>query len=251
VLQTANGKSRALLIQIKKIYDISDDTKLLSKILEIHLYPKFLEFADKNNYNIVLPDKQNYYPDLSFVDKNDENNKFALDLKTTYRLEKKPDFIRGFTLGSHGEYFINRNSDKNIQFPYNKYKGHFCLGIIYTRLNKKKFPEIYRIKDLKRIISAIGEFQFFACDKWAIASDKGGSGNTANIGSIKYIPDIIEGNGLFKNLGEECFDDYWINYGKIIDIQTNKPITSLEKFLAYKGKDVSLINYGTFKKKRY
>ncbi|MFP6141968.1 type II restriction endonuclease [Helicobacter pylori] len=41
-----------------------------------------------------------------------------------------------------------------------------------------------------------------------IASDKGGSGNTANIGSIQYIDDILQGNGVFKNLGEQIFDEY-------------------------------------------
>jgi hypothetical protein len=34
----------------KNIYTISADTKIVSKILEIHLFPKLLEFADKNNY---------------------------------------------------------------------------------------------------------------------------------------------------------------------------------------------------------
>ena len=40
-----------------------------------------------------------------------------------------------------------------------------------------------------------------------IASDSQGSGNTANIGSIVRIEDILSGNGVFKNLGEEWFDE--------------------------------------------
>lgn len=117
----------------KNIYTISADTKIVSKILEIHLFPKLLEFAHKNNFRIILAEQQNYYPDLSFVHSKDENVKFALDLKTTYRLADTPEFCNGFTLGSHGEYFINRKSHKNIQFPYGEYLGHFCLGIIYSR----------------------------------------------------------------------------------------------------------------------
>ena len=54
--------------------------------------------------------------------------KFALDLKTTYRLQDNPEFFNGFTLGSHGEYFTDRKSKKNIQFPYGEDAGHFCLG---------------------------------------------------------------------------------------------------------------------------
>jgi len=43
-------------------------------------------------------------------------------------------------------------------------------------------------------------FQFFVTEKWMIASDKGGSGNTANIGSINNIADIVAGRGMFPNL---------------------------------------------------
>ncbi len=32
---------------------------------------------------------------------------FAVDFKTTYRLANNPEYCNGFTLGSHGEYFIN------------------------------------------------------------------------------------------------------------------------------------------------
>src|SRR5215510_6438534 len=65
----------------RNIYTISADTKIVSKILEIHLFPKLLEFAHKNKYRIVLAEQQNYYPDLSFVHSKDESIKFALDLK--------------------------------------------------------------------------------------------------------------------------------------------------------------------------
>ena len=105
----------------ENIYTISADTKIISKILEIHLFSKFLEFANENNYELVLAEKQNWYPDVSFVSKENPEIKFAVDLKTTFRLESNPAFCNGFTLGSHGEYFINRNSAKNIQFPYNQY----------------------------------------------------------------------------------------------------------------------------------
>src|SRR3990172_3000487 len=59
----------------RNIYTISADTKIVSKILEIHLFPKLLEFANENNFYIVLAEQQNYYPDLSFVHANDEKIK--------------------------------------------------------------------------------------------------------------------------------------------------------------------------------
>ena len=114
----------------ENIYTISNDTKIVSKILEIQLFSKFVEFAHQNDFRLVLAEKQNWYPDVSFVSKNDSSIKFAVDLKTTYRTEENPRFCNGFTLGSHGAYFTDRTSSKNIQFPYNDYLGHYCLGII-------------------------------------------------------------------------------------------------------------------------
>jgi hypothetical protein len=231
----------------RNIYTISADTKLVSKILEIHLFPKILGFAQDNGYHIVLAEQQNYYPDLSFVKADDETIKFAVDLKTTYRLPDSPEFCNGFTLGSHGEYFVERTSKKNIQFPYSEYPGHFCLGIIYSRTVSEKIDEtrIYKLNELQSIVSVIRDFQFFLAEKWEIASDKQGSSNTANIGSITKIEDILNRNGVFKNLGEEWFDDYWINYGKITIVTPNgksKKITLLREFLAYRGQDLALAN---------
>jgi hypothetical protein len=123
----------------KNIYTISADTKIVSKILEIHLFPRILEFAKSHGFKIVLTDHQNYYPDISFVSETKPELKFALDLKTTYRLEEKPEFCNGFTLGSHGEYFINRQSRKNVQFPYGEYAGHFCLGSAHEKNQRTSF----------------------------------------------------------------------------------------------------------------
>lgn len=231
----------------RNIYTVSADTKIVSKILEIHLFPKLLEFANQNNYRIVLAEQQNYYPDLSFVKADDEKVKFALDIKTTYRLPNYPEFCNGFTLGSHGMYFVNRKSNKNIQFPYDEYLGHFCLGIIYSRAAAEKIDETrtYKLDELKSITSVVGNFEFFVHEKWEIASDSQGSFNTANIGSISKISDLLEGNGIFKNLGEQWFDDYWMNYGKIKVTMPSgevKNITTLKNFLVYRGQDPQLAN---------
>jgi hypothetical protein len=154
-------------------------------------------------------------------------------------------------LGSHGEYFTNRNSTKNIQFPYNQYLGHYCLGIVYSRGNLDYGEEmrVYTKNQLREIPSVISQFEFFAQEKWKIASDKSGSGNTANIGSITYIQDILSGNGVFTLLGEEWFDQYWQNHGKITIqkiknkqdqtgnyIKYDAKITDIKTFLQFKGK---------------
>lgn len=209
----------------KNIYTISSDTKIVSKILEIHLFPQILQFAQDNGYSIVLAEHQNWYPDVTFIRRDDQNVKFAVDLKTTYRDHNFPGHVNGFTLGSHGAYFKNRTSTKNIQFPYADYSGHCCLGIIYSRVDGKSLDEtnviqvaeledkgskrplhqysVTTVDNLRSVASVVKDFQFFACEKWRLASDRQGSGNTANIGSITHIGDIIAGNGVFAKLGEE------------------------------------------------
>ncbi|WP_455475693.1 type II restriction endonuclease [Bartonella sp. B17] len=230
----------------KNIYTISTDTKIVSKILEIHIFPLLLKFAEQNRYNIVLAKHQNYYPDISFVSMKNANVKFAVDFKTTYRIPKKPHLCNGFTLGSHGTYFTDRSSNKNIQFPYSSYLGHYCLGIIYDRTISNNIDEIkiFKLEQLYSIASVISNFQFFVVEKWRIASDKSGSGNTANIGSINNIEDIINGNGTFSKLGENWFDDYWINYNKI-KIKTDngniQTISNLKDFVIYRQGNIDLI----------
>lgn len=93
----------------------------------------------------------------------------------------------------------------------------------------------------------IKDLVFFAEEKWKISSDKGGSGNTANIGSIQFIDDIIKGNGVFKNLGEKMFDEYWINQGflKVPDPKNEgnfKKLTKLTEFLEFKGMETDKTN---------
>ncbi len=197
---------------------------------------------------------------MTFVHKQNDAIKFALDLKTTFRRNNK---TAGFTLGSHGAYFKERDKDKNIQFPYNQYTGHYCLGIIYTRTDFEEDlaeTEIYKVNDLEEqygdvpdpigerqvtpidnlrsITSVIKDFDFFAAAKWKISSDSQGSGNTANIGSINDIDDLKAGNGVFSKLGESWFDEYWMNYGIATMIKDGETviITNIWDFLEFKGR---------------
>lgn len=237
---------RGFIDIFKNIYTISSDTKLVSKILELHLFPHFLSFAEQNGYALELASCQNWYPDMTFISKADPAIKFAVDLKTTFRLKDRPEYCNGFTLGSHGEYFVDRTSSKNIQHPYSEYSGHFCLGIIYTRtdLSRDQETHLYSVDELESIPSVAKDFLFFAEEKWKIASDKSGSGNTANIGSIRCIADMLAGNGVFAKAGEALFDDYWINYGKIETLKNSSPkkITSFAEYLKYRGLPLELDN---------
>lgn len=246
---SGDWKVKGFIDTDESVFTISSDSKIISKILEIQLFPKFKEFADEIDFEIVLAEKQNWYPDLSFVSKTDPSIKFSVDIKTTYRLDDYDGFCNGFTLGSHGEYFRNRGSTKNIQFPYGDYTAHFCLGILYTRAISADIDETETLKldDLQNITSVITDLVFFAEEKWKISSDRGGSGNTANIGSIDYIEDMLDGNGVFVNLGEQVFDEYWINQGvlQVPDPKKQgqfKKLTKLTEFLEFKGMGTDLIN---------
>ncbi|CAN2039021.1 Restriction endonuclease [Candidatus Magnetomoraceae bacterium gMMP-15] len=270
----------------KNIYTISTDTKVISKIVELMIFPIFVKFAHENNYEMILSKQQNHYPDLTFINKKNRL-KYALDIKSSYRAVNNK--INGMTLGAFTGYFRNRHWNKNITFPYQEYEEHYVLGIIYTKtdlyncqqilkkykikitkkildttsqylmvqddnsinnfanalgnqvaklnidvekilieFNASKIDErkTYKISNLDAINSVVRDFEFFIHEKWRIAKDGPGSGNTKNIGSTNKIDELINGLGIFtkyKN-GKQLFDAYWQAYltkdmAKAIDLE--------------------------------
>ena len=193
----------------RSIYTISGDTKVVSKIIELMLFPVISQFAAEHGYRMVLSEHQNYYPDISLVAP--DETKIALDLKTTYRTGKGR--VNGFTLGSFTGYFRRRKSTKNITFPYEQYAAHFVLGVIYSRSDEAiDERRTYTLDELQDIVSVVKDFTFLLQEKWRIAGERTGSGNTKNIGSVKDMQALVEGKGAFVPYGEEVFDDYWMNY---------------------------------------
>jgi len=92
---------------------------------------------------------------------------------------------------------------------------------------------------LQDIVSVVRDFQFLLQEKWRIAKDRPGSGNTKNIGSITNIRDLIDGNGPFTPYGEEVFDDYWMNYlttdmARAID--SDVPYRNLEEYWTWRDR---------------
>ena len=219
----------------RRIYTISVDTKIVSKVLELLLFPMFVEFGKANGLKIELCPQQNFYPDLTFVHEA-SGRKFAVDIKSTYRISANE--VNGMTLGAFTGYFRKRDSNKNILYPYSQYAGHFVLGVIYTKCDdvadeRKQFT----LDELPTIPSVVKEFQFFAQPKYRIASSRPGSGNTKNIGSVVKIDELVDGNGSFASLGEEVYDDYWMFYLTRDMAQTlslERPYTNLKSYLDYK-----------------
>lgn len=227
----------------RRVYTISVDTKVVSKVLELLLIPAFYTFAEKNGFTLHLPPQQNFYPDLTFESKT-TGVKFAVDIKSTFK--DADNKIKGMTLGAFTGYFRNRKSNKNTLYPYGSYKGHFVLGVIYSQ-NKVKPDEqtVFTLDDLDSIESVIRDFKFFAQPKFKIASASPGSGNTKNIGSTNSIEALVNGRGIFSELGEELYDDYWMFYltrdmAKALEIP--RPYTNLKTYLDYKRKGINILS---------
>jgi len=194
----------------ERIYTISLDTKVLSKVLELLMFPVIKRFADEQGYRLELATVQNQYPDITLISTIDENICIAIDIKTTYRISETK--VSGMTLGTFAGYFRTRDRPVSSRFAYNKYTKHYVLGVIYSRVENIDERQVYEINNLAEIPSVAHSFQFFLQEKYLIASDIPGSGNTKNIGSTVYLDRLINGLGVFSNLGIEIFDDYWMNY---------------------------------------
>jgi hypothetical protein len=226
----------------QRIYTISVDTKIVSKVLDLLLFPMFVEFAKKHGLRLELCPQQNFYPDLTFIHEGG-GRKFAVDIKSTYRVSA-PE-VNGMTLGAFTGYFRNRESSKNTKYPYGQYAGHFVLGVIYSKCDdvadeRKQF----RLTDLERIPSVIKDFQFFAQPKYRVASSRPGSGNTKNIGSVTSIEQLVNGAGSFAKLGEQVYDDYWMFYltrDMAEALKVKRPYTNLKEYLEYKNRGIEAL----------
>ena len=226
----------------QRVYSISVDTKIVSKVLELLLFPMFVEFAEKHGLEIELCQHQNFYPDLTFTHRA-SGNRFAVDIKSTYR--ESDTNVNGMTLGAFTGYFRNRESNKNTLYPYNEYAAHFVLGVIYSKCDevadeRKQFS----LSDLAKIPSVIKDFQFFAQPKYRIATARPGSGNTKNIGSVVKIDALVNGAGPFATLGEEVYDDYWMFYltrDMAEAVGVKRPYMNLKTYLEYKQRGIDTL----------
>ena len=237
LVSTENGEwvVKGFIDVFRNVYTISGDTKVVSKIIELMLFPHFVAFAKEYGLKLVLAREQNHYPDLTFIDEND--CKFAVDLKSTYRTGAET--VNTMTLGAFTGYFRNRESTKNITFPYRGYSGHFVLGVIYSRVSREIDElKVHSLDELAEIPSVVKDLQFFAQPKYRIAKDQPGSGNTKNIGAIGAVADLINGNGPFADLGEAVFDDYWMYYltpdmARAVELK-QPPYRNLATYRSYK-----------------
>ncbi|MDY6328333.1 MAG: type II restriction endonuclease [Lachnospiraceae bacterium] len=231
-----NWEVSAIISPNKKLYSLGSDSKLIGRIFELLSYSILQEIADENGLILYPSKKQTIYPDFTLMKSKDDKEKIAIDIKSTYRKFLKNGKVSGyvFTLGSFKSYM--RNGKKNISFPYAEYKKHYVIGFIYTRNEEASEGQVYDIRDIDELPVPYKDVEVFIQEKYRIAGDKLGSGNTANIGSFKTnrMDYLINGEGPFSVLGLDIYEDYWARYKKYRDQIT---YTSLEGYFDLKEKD--------------
>lgn len=174
-----------------------------------------------------------------------EFNKVAIDVKTTYRefYSRKYTYPNGdsyeagdiqpftFTLGSYASFL--RNPTKNIQYDYRAYAGHYIMGFVYTRNDSSEEGLVKDYTDRGEVPPPYKDVEYFVSEKYEIAGEKPGSGNTENIGSFRTndIEDLREGNGPFAEHGEDLFEEYWRNHGRY---REEDKFSSLEEFFEWR-----------------
>lgn len=196
----------------KEIFAFGSDSKIIGRLFEVLAFDILYQTAEELGYILCESEKQTVYPDYFFI--KPDGRKIAIDIKTTYRDDKK-GWIK-FTAGSFTSYL--RNGTKNITGSYDEYDAHYILGVVYTR-ESKATKGMTPLDGLSDITAAYKDVEVFIQEKFRICGDKKGSGNTDNIGTIvaTNIKPFIFGAGPFAFLGKEIFHDYWSNHPRYTD----------------------------------
>lgn len=225
-------KVQGVIADDRRIYPLGTDTKVLGSIFELVARPLIYEIANDFKLQVREPKAQNIYPDFTLMVNEADTEKIAVDVKTTYREGNKKV---NFTLGGYNSFIREKTKAKNIEFPYDQYSEDWVIGFIYKRKPPEELPaHIYDLKDLSKIPIPFEDVQVFVQEKWRIAGQSAGSGNTTNIGSISgTVEDFREGRGVFAS--EEEFLDYWRNYERTAGERANS-YSTLEGYRAWKEK---------------
>lgn len=243
-MEKQNFEAYGMLDSQNRIHTFGTDSKIIGRIFEMFTQPVLQEIANENGYVLKTPESQTVYPDFILMKDEASKEKIAIDVKTTY-IDKDTSSLK-FTLGSFGSYM--RNNTKNIKYSYTDYAKHYVIGFIYKRNGNAQERLIYDYDDRKKIEFPFYDVKYFIQEKYKIAGDKPGSGNTENIGSISssnFIdfelgrgPFSELGRGPFSELGQDAYDLYWKYYPEYRAKKKN--YTSLNEFLTWIQKQQKL-----------
>lgn len=228
-MKNVNLDAYGIIDSNNNIHTLGTDSKIIGRIFEMFAQPILAEIAQSHNMLLATPSSQTVYPDFIMMQDKSSKEKIAIDIKSTYVNNDRATIK--FTLGSYASYM--RNNTKNIEYSYTDYSKHYVIGFVYKRNGSAQESLVYSYSDKSKIILPYYDVQFFIQEKYKIAGDKPGSGNTENIGSFatKNFSDLKNGNGPFSELGPDAFDLYWKYYPKYRS--TDKAYTSLDEFLEW------------------
>lgn len=232
-----NFEAYGILDSSNKIHTLGTDSKIIGRIFEMFAQPVLEQIAAENGYILKTPESQTVYPDFILMKSESSTEKIAVDVKTTY-IESDQSAIR-FTLGSFGSYM--RNNTKNIEYKYTDYAKHYVIGFVYRRNDVAQESRVYSFENRSEIAFPFCNVKYFMEEKYKIAGDKPGSGNTENIGSFstKRFDDLKNRRGPFSELGQDVFDIYWKYYPKYRSAE--KAYTSLDGFLKWLPQNIDQV----------
>lgn len=213
------------------VYPLGADTKVLSTVFELVCRPAVFETARRLGKKVVEPSVQNHYPDYTLLVSETDNKKIAIDIKTTYRVKNTDKFH--YTLGGYTSFIRKGNEKKNIVYSFDDYAEHWVIGFVYNRISAKKAAaeHSFTYSEIDNIPLPFDNVEVFVQEKWKISSDKAGSGNTTNIGSINgHLKDFEDGLPLFES--EQEFLEYWSNYGRTANDRGD--FKNISEFRAFK-----------------
>lgn len=212
-----------------RIYTLGTDSKIIGRIFEMFVQPILENIAIKHGMVLETPSSQTTYPDFILSHKDKKKNKIAIDVKTTYR--NSPHDKIGYTLGSYGSYM--RNNVKNIEYTYDSYDYHLVIGFVYYRNDSAQSSNCYLYENRSEINFPFFGVEYFIQEKYKIAGEKPGSGNTENIGSFptSSIDDLKNGVGPFSRYGKDIYDIYWKYYPKYRSVSIS--YRNLDEFFAW------------------
>lgn len=228
-MKTVKFEPYGILDSQNMIHTLGTDSKIIGRIFEMYAQPILEKIAAKHGMILTTPESQTVYPDFIMMSSKDSKEKIAIDIKTTY-IDSDQSTIK-FTLGSYGSYM--RNNTKNIEFEYTDYSKHYVIGFVYKRNGQAQESQVFDYADKDKIVLPFYDVKYFIQEKYKIAGDKPGSGNTENIGSFstKRFADLQEGNGPFTELGVDAFDIYWKYYPKYRSVE--RSYSSLIEFVEW------------------
>ena len=97
-------------------------------------------------------------------------------------------------------------------------------------------PDLVNVSELDKVIAPITDVELIVREKWQLASDRPGSGNTTNIGSTTSIEGLREGIGVFTRFGKKgrgVFEDYWRNF----DRNTPRKYNNMNEYLRWRKRN--------------